>query len=412
MGWKMIRHSATLAINERLQARRAAGEKVLHLGFGEAGLPVLPEVRARLAAAAERNEYPPVAGTADAREAAAGYFARRDLPTSPTRILLAPGSKALLFALLTVLPGDLVLPKPSWVSYAAQAALAGKRVLGVPIPEEAGGIPDPGLLDAELTAARRAGAEPGVLILTTPDNPTGTAASAELVKQVCAVADRHGLVIISDEIYRDLRHDGEPVHSPALELPERTIITTGLSKHLALGGYRIGLARLPENSGELRAELIGVASEVWSALPGPMQEVTAYALREPEEVRAHVLASARLHRRVATAVHAEFLAAGASCRAPRGGFYLYPDLGSRRAELGVRTGAELAGRLLDRHGVGVLAGVEFGDDPAALRFRVATSLLYGATAEQRWTALRSPDPVALPWIADSLEHLRTALSSL
>ncbi|MFF5991901.1 pyridoxal phosphate-dependent aminotransferase [Prauserella flavalba] len=405
----MIRHSATLAINEKLQAKRAAGEQVLHLGFGEAGLPVLPEVRDVLAGAAHRNEYGAVVGSAEARQAAAGYFSRRGLPTEADDIVLAPGSKALLFGLLAVLPGDVVLPQPSWVSYAAQAALLGRRVLGVPVPESAGGVPDPERLDRALTGARKDGAEPGVLILTVPDNPTGTLAGAELVKEVCAVAGAHGLTVLSDEIYRDLVHDSAEVHSPAAELPEHTVVTAGLSKNMALGGYRIGFARVPRP--EQRAALVGVASEVWSSLPAPMQEVAAYVLAEPPEVRAHIDASRALHAAVARAVHAEFTAAGADCRAPQAGFYLYPDLEPLRAK-GFTTGAQLAEHLLDRHGVGVLAGAEFGDDPAALRFRVATSLLYGDDAEQRWSALRSPDPVTLPWIARSLGHLRDALSAV
>ena len=125
--------SATLATNERVQAKLAAGEDVLHLAFGEAGLPVLPEVAERLAEGAGRTATARSPGSPAAREAAAGYFERRGLPTDPGRIVFAPGSKPLLFALLQALPGDVVLPRPCWVSYAAHAALAGKRVIHVPI---------------------------------------------------------------------------------------------------------------------------------------------------------------------------------------------------------------------------------------------------------------------------------------
>ncbi|HEX4213277.1 MAG TPA: aminotransferase class I/II-fold pyridoxal phosphate-dependent enzyme, partial [Candidatus Dormibacteraeota bacterium] len=126
--------SPTLAANERIRARRAAGQPVVHLAFGEAGVPVLPALAEVLIGAAARNEYPPVAGTEAARSAAAGYWERRRLPTDPDLVLLAPGSKALLFGVLFLLPGDVVLPRPSWVSYAAQAQLAGRSVIGVPIP--------------------------------------------------------------------------------------------------------------------------------------------------------------------------------------------------------------------------------------------------------------------------------------
>jgi aspartate aminotransferase len=408
----VIRHSATLAVNERLQARRAAGEPVLHLAFGEAGLPVLPELAAVLADSVRHNDYGPVTGIPAARAAAAGYFERRGLPTDPDQIVLAPGSKALLFALLAVLPGDVVLPVPSWVSYAAQAALVGKHVIGVPIPPRAGGVPDPERLESAVTDARAARRRPGILVLTVPDNPTGTLPTRDLLADVCQIAERHGMVIVSDEIYRDLCRTPSDYHSPAELLPGRTVITSGLSKNLALGGYRIGFTRLPTELSKVRADLIGVASEVWSSLASPMQRVAATALAEPPEVVARIAASRRLHNTVATEVHRLFTEAGIACRPPEGAFYLYPDFGAHRETLGVATGQQLADLLLDRYGVGVLAGTEFGDDPQALRCRVATSLLYGQTDEQRMTSLTSTQPLALPWLADSMAHLATTLADL
>ncbi|ANZ40102.1 aminotransferase [Lentzea guizhouensis] len=404
----MIPHSATLAVNEKINARRAAGRPVLHLGFGEAGLPVLPAVADALTAAAAENGYGPVAGSQRAREAAAGYLTRRDLPTDPGQIVFAPGSKPLLYAVLTALPGDVVLPVPSWVSYAAQAQLAGKRVIGVPVPVQSGGVPDPDLLEPALREARASGADPRVLVVTLPDNPTGTCGSADLVHRVCELADRHGLTILSDEIYRDLTFDPARHVSPARFLPERTVVTGGPSKSMALGGWRIGFARIADAG--LRQDVTGIAGAVWSSLAAPMQAAAAHVLDEPQEVRDHLGASRRLHAAVLRATHEIFTAAGARCRAPEAGFYLYPDL--EPLGLAEKTGVELSGRLLDEHDIGVLAGEHFGDDPAALRFRVATSLLYGSTVDERWEALRSADPVRLPWIAASLDQLRTALAAL
>lgn len=412
-----VEHSATLALDELIRARRAAGERVLHLGFGEAGLPVIPELREVLAGAAGENGYGPVAGSERARTAVAGWFERRGLPTDPEQVLLGPGSKALLFALVRVLEGDVVLPAPSWVSYAAQAALAGKRVLRVPAPRGAGGLPDPEALELALGEASGRGLRPGVLVVTTPDNPTGTVPSASLVARVCEIAERHRLAVISDEIYRDLAFEPEALTSPARLLPETTIVTGGLSKSMALGGWRIGFARRPpgELGRRLHERLLGVASEIWSSLAAPMQAALAWAMAEPSPVREHIYASRVLHRTVVEAVHMEFEEAGINCPSPQGGFYLYPDLESLRPQLqarGVASGAQLAQWLLAEHGVAVLAGAAFGDEEAALRFRVATSLLYGDTESQRWQALRSPDPLRLPWIAESMTHLREAVNSL
>ncbi|MGH3311078.1 MAG: aminotransferase class I/II-fold pyridoxal phosphate-dependent enzyme, partial [Streptomyces sp.] len=241
-------------------------------------------------------------------------------------------------------------------------------------------------------------------------------ARAEDLRAVCEIAGRHGLVVIADEIYAELCHDGN-APSATRYLPERTVMTSGLSKSMALGGWRIGFARVPGGpwGDRLLQNLTGVASEVWSSLAAPMQAVAAHILRDPPEALAHIERARGLHATVATAVHSEFTAAGAVCRIPEAGFYLYPDFEPVRAVLtaqGIGTGAELAGALLERHGVGVLAGEAFGDAREGLRARVATSLLYGESDAQRQQSLESADPLSLPWIQGSLEHLRGALSAL
>ncbi len=412
----MLTPSATLEINERVAAYRRTGRHIVHLGFGEAGLPVLPALADRLREAADDNHYAPIAGSAEVRNATAGYWHRRGIPTGDNQILMAPGSKPLLYAALAAIEGDVVLPVPSWVTYAAQAALAGKRVITSPIPTDHGGIPEPDQLTDTLRRARADGADPRLLIVTLPDNPTGTMAPEPAVRQICEIAERHGLVIISDEIYRDLVHDGGPVTSPATLLPDRTIVTGGLSKNLALGGWRVGFARVPDTpeGADWRAAMLGIASELWSCLASPMERAATYALNEPEIVTQHIARSRRLHAAVATAVAAIFTDTGADLRQPTAGFYLYPDLEPARPRLtriGIRTSADLARYLLDEHGFAVLPGESFGDIPTAFRFRAATSLLYGDT-DQRWEALASADPTQLPWIATELQRLRDILTTV
>jgi aspartate aminotransferase len=409
--------SPTLATDKRIRARIAAGERVLHLAFGEAGLPVIPDAAQALAAGAHLNSYGPVAGSTAARSAVAGYWNRRNLPTDPESVILAPGSKAILYALLMALSGDVILPQPSWVSYGAQALMAGHPVIWVPTLHEAGGIPDPESLEAAIVSAQAEGRRPGCLIVTLPDNPTGTLAGRDLVAAVCAVAEHHGIAVISDEIYRELTYQPEMFYSPANRLPERTVVTTGLSKSVALGGWRIGAARFPDNAwgSRLREDVVAIASELWSSLAGPMQAVAAHLFDEPDSISSHIAASRRLHRAVALAMHQLFVEAGAECRTPQGAFYLYPDFAPLRVELGklgISSGESLSEYLLSQRGVAVLAGTAFGEDPSALRFRAASSLLYGNTDEQRWQALSSSQPCALPWIRDSLFQLADALAPL
>lgn len=401
--------SATLVANEDIERRRRAGERVLHLAFGEAGLPVHPALRDKLVAASERNGYGPVAGAAELRSAAAGYWTRRGLATDPELVVCGPGSKSLLYGLLLAIGGDVVLPMPSWVSYAAQAELIGSRSILLPAPPGEGGAPDPDLIASAVLHARAQGRIVRSVLVTLPDNPTGRLATPQTIHSLVEVARELDLVIISDEIYRDLVHDpAASFVSPADLAPERTVVTTGLSKSLALGGWRIGVARLPDGAHDLRTKVLAVASEIWSAPAAPVQEAAAYAFTEPIELVERVALSRRLHSIVSRAVYDRFTEAGASVAMPQGGFYLYPDLG----HLGLGGSAETARVLLDSHGIGVLPGHAFGDNPAAARVRVATSLLYGETTEERLASLTATEPLLLPWISANLDHLSMGLKEL
>jgi aspartate aminotransferase len=411
--------SATLAANETMNERRRRGEPVLPLAFGEAGLPAHRTLRAALARAAGCNSYGPVAGHASLREAASGYWARRGLPTDADAVICGPGSKALLFGLMVAIGGPgagVAVTRPSWVSYAAQAALSGRKAHFVP---GTGGVPDADQLARAVTAALAAGNPIRSVIVTLPDNPTGLLAPAAAVRDLCSVAEAHDLVIISDEIYRDLVHDPDaPFTSPAVISPERTVVTSGLSKNLALGGWRLGVARLPAGGFgcELRDRLLGIGSEIWSAPAGPVQEAAALAFSEPPEVAGRVALSRRLHGSVARAVARTFVAAGAAVPAPQAAFYLYPDFSPLADVLlgrhGITSDEGLAGMLLHEYGVGVLPGSAFGEDGGRLRLRVATAMLYGDTDDRRHVALNSPDPCSLPWIAASLARLEEVLADL
>ncbi|WP_284117235.1 pyridoxal phosphate-dependent aminotransferase [Streptomyces fragilis] len=412
--------SATLAADQELERRRRAGERVLFLASGEIGLPVLPQLRERLSAAAGRNAYGPVSGDEELRAAAAGHWGRRGLRTDAADVVCGPGSKPLLFALLLAVGGgDVVVPVPSWVSYGAQARLAGCRPLPVATRPGEGGVPDPDVLRGGVVAARAAGRDPRCVVVTVPDNPTGTVASGETVRRLAAVAAELDLVIISDEIYGDLVFDTRrPALSPALFAPERTVVTTGLTKNLALGGWRMGVARLPSGplGGALRERLVGVASQVWSSTAAPVQAVAAYAFAEPPEVRAHVAACRRLHERVVREVAGLLTDAGARLAPVQATCYLYPDFEPLRESLrrvhGVRGAGELAALLGSRWGGGVLAGTAFGEPGHSLRLRLATSRLYGDTDAERWAALSAPDPLALPWIEASLQRIGHVLAEL
>ncbi|MCE7003551.1 pyridoxal phosphate-dependent aminotransferase [Kibdelosporangium philippinense] len=412
------RISPTLALNDMVAQRQENGESIVHLGFGEVRLPAFAPLVDRLVAGASRNTYGPVAGSSAVRQAAAGYFTRRRIPTDAEQVVVGPGSKPLLLALNLVVPGDVIVPKPARNTYAPQAELAGKKVFRVRIPARAGGVPDPAALQDTILAARALGRDPRIVILTLPDNPTGTLAPPDLVREICAVAEQEDLLIISDEVYRDVLHDPcTPMLSPAEIAPRRTVVTSGLSKNLALAGWRIGVARFPDGlwGQRIRDGVISFASEVWSTVAGPMQQVAEYAFTEPPEVREWLADTARLHGAVARAVHRIMVDAGAVCRPPVGAFYVYPDFNPVRDKLAAHgvTDAESLGRyLVDEHGIVVLGGHLLADDPAGLRFKAATSMLYGDTVEAQQQALATDDPTRLPHIREVLDRLAEAFTKM
>ena len=186
--------SATLSMNEAVARRRSEGRETIHLGFGEASFPLHPLLRAALAEAARYTGYAPVLGIPALRQAIADYLARaRNLTFSADSIVVGPGSKPLLYALLQVLEGDLLLPVPSWVSYAPQARLGGKRVIGVQSDPADHHRLTPQMLSDALAYARREGANPRILLINTPSNPTGgmfERADAEAIA-LWARDDRH-----------------------------------------------------------------------------------------------------------------------------------------------------------------------------------------------------------------------------
>jgi aspartate aminotransferase len=388
--------SPTLAANELIKRRIEAGDDIVHLAFGEAGLPVHPMLAEALSTAAFSSSYAPVGGDHSLRTSIAAYFDRRGLVTESSNVVVTPGCKAALFVLLLALPGDVVLPRPSWVSYEPQARLTKKRVIRVPIPSAAGGIPDPDALEEAIRDARDGGLDPRILIITRPDNPTGTISPRDLLERVCHIAQAEGLVVVSDEIYRDLAYEPQGFVSAAVVDNNNVILVGGLSKNLALGGWRIGLIRVPASGfGRSLMEAINaIGSEVWSCIPPPIAAAAQLAFDEPPAIRDYVDLSRKVHQLSSEAIFQAVIRAGVDCQRPQAAFYLYPDLDNFRTTLaarGIVTSQDLAEELLEGFGIAILPGVAFGESPDALKFRIATSLLYGTTRAEQLKTLAAPE---------------------
>jgi aspartate/methionine/tyrosine aminotransferase len=418
--------SPTLQINEAIAARRAAGRDVLHLGFGEASFPLPPKLRMALAESTTRTSYEPVVGTPRLRATIAEYLRRtRRLEIAAEQVIVAPGSKPLLFALMQVLAGDVMAPAPAWVSYAPQARLAGRRMLVVETEREDAHQLTPRALEEAMGRGRQDGADPRILIVNSPSNPTGGMFTRDDVEAIADWARHNGVTILSDEIYAELAHGWRSHVSPALFYPEGTVVTGGLSKTYSVGGWRLGYAVVPdgETGSMLLSALHALASEIWSSTSGPIQAAAVVALSPDIELATYVRRSARLHGYTTGRLRQSLVELGIICPRPAGAFYLYPDFAPFQEALstqGITTSEALARYLLDEFDIATLPGTAFGDRPEALRLRLATSMLYARptspTEEEGesalWALLERTDNLAPDQFGRSLGTTTTATEEI
>lgn len=386
--------SPTLAINEiATQKLKSKPHTLLHMGFGEAMLPLHPLLKQALAESAICTNYGPVRGILELRQEIAEYLARnRNIPCLAEQVIVGPGSKALIYALIRLLDGDVLLPTPSWVSYAPIARLGGKHVASVATDSSDHHAITTESLTKAKKQAEKLGQNPKIMIINSPDNPTGTMFTAENVKEIALWAKKNKITLISDEIYAELAHGWRKHVSPCQFYPEGCIVTGGLSKIFSAGGWRLGYAVLPKTiTGEKVINAIrAFGSEVWSTTSTPIQKAAVVAFSHNKEIEQYIEESARVFGHVTQALYTTFKEIGIPCPKPAGGFYLYPDFAPWRSELakrGIKTSQELAEYLLEEWDIATLPGSAFNEDPKELRLRLSTSILCeplnDSTPEQR-----------------------------
>ncbi|MGD9299518.1 MAG: aminotransferase class I/II-fold pyridoxal phosphate-dependent enzyme [Thiohalocapsa sp.] len=366
-----LSQSSTLAINERSARLERAGRKVFRMGLGQSPFPVPPTVVDALKANAHQKDYLPVRGLDALREAVAAYHRHaQGIERSAEDVLIGPGSKELLFILQLCFYGDLLVPAPSWVSYAPQAAIAGRQHRWIDTRREDGWRLTPEGLDA---VCRADPDRPRILILNYPSNPLGVTYSADQLAALARVARRYGLVVLSDEIYGELHHQGRHA-SIARWYPEGTIISGGLSKWAGAGGWRLGTFTFPPELRSVLDAMAVVASESYTSVSAPIQHAAITAFSGGPVMADYLARSRRVLRQIGPAIAARLRAAGCALDDPEGGFYLFPDLSPFRERLaahGIHDARLLCERLLEDTGVAVLPGSDFGRSPTELSLRLA-----------------------------------------
>ena len=358
-----IAESATLAVDAKAKALKAAGRPVIGFGAGEPDFPT-PDYIVDAAIEAARqprfHRYSPAGGLPELKQAVAEKTLRDSgYAVDPSQVLVTNGGKQAVYESFATLldPGDEVLvPTPFWTTYPEAIRLAG----GIPVEVFAG--PEQGYLvtvdqlEAALTPRTK------ILLFVSPSNPTGAVYSPEQVKEIGDWAAERGLWVVTDEIYEHLTYDGVPFTSIATASPaigDRMVILNGVAKTYAMTGWRVGWMIGPKDVIKAATNLQSHATSNVSNVP----QMAALAAVAGPLTAVHEMKVAFDRRRRAM-VEGLNAIDGVECPVPKGAFYAYADVRSLlgREIGGVRpaTSAELAALILDKVEVAVVPGEAFG----------------------------------------------------
>jgi len=362
----------------KARAVEAHGRQVIHLEVGEPDFPTPGHiVEAGVRALRDgHTRYGPPAGSPGLREAIAEHLAQRGVRANPEHVLVTPGAKPNLFYgfLATLSPGDEALvPDPGFPIYASMVRFCGATPVPVPPRLDQGRALDLDVLERAITPRTR------MVVFNSPSNPTGAVVPEADLRRLAALADRHDLWVMADEIYRRIRYGADAPSIAALPgMLERTILVDGFSKAYAMTGWRLGWGLFPPALAPHAVRLVINSNTCTASF---VQEAGIAALRGPQDVVEAMVARFRTRRDAIVARLARI--PGVRCHEPAGAFYAFPDV--RALPL---SAAALADRLLQEEAVALLDGAGFGPGGAGyLRLSFASSLENLEEAADRFSSL-------------------------
>ena len=370
--------SSTLFINETVNRLWKQGEQVFHMGFGESRFDVHPRLQASLATHSNKKSYLPARGLPELTDAVAGYYSHKlGTPFLSSQVLIGPGSKALIYGLQMVMDADLFLPTPSWVSYGPQAQLLGNKFNYIPSK-----VDDNYALDiAELDVLVKASDNPcKMLIINSPNNPSGEVMSDRFLQELATYCRENDIWVLSDEIYFQVCHGDIEHVSISKYYPEGTFVLGGLSKHFSIGGWRVGIALLPDTDlgKQLMRQMVVFASETWSGVSSPIQYAAIDAYLQHEDVEQYVADCRDIHGIRTRFIREALVEMGITCTRAKGGFYIavnFDKYSSSLNALGIKSAPDLSKHLLEQYRIATLPGSDFGIPADTFSLRLSTSYL-------------------------------------
>ena len=358
-----LQPSATLAVDARAKALKAAGENVIGFGAGEPDFAT-PQAIVDAAVAAcldpKNHKYTPAAGLPELREAVAKKTLRDSgLAVEASQVIITNGGKHAVANTFEALldPGDeVIIPAPFWTTYPESAALVGGVPIIVPTNESTGFKATVEQLDAAWTPQTK------MLVFCSPSNPTGAVYNADEIDAIGAWAGERGVWVMADEIYEHLTYDNTPfVSLPARssELGDRWVVVNGVAKTYAMTGWRVGWMIGPP---DVIAAATNLQSQITSNISNISQRAALAAVSGDLSAVAMMRETFDRRRKTMTSMLNDI--EGISCLTPEGAFYCFPNvtglLGKSFAGRVAATSAELAEIAIDEVKVAVVPGEAFG----------------------------------------------------
>ncbi len=370
--------SATLSTNIFVKHQRKIGADLTNFGLGESPFGAPNILVKALGENAHHASYLPTEGILELRENISKFYDYYfNYKVEPGRIVVGPGSKELIFLTMAALDSPWLLDSPSWVSYESQARILGRKTWRAYTSyKNEYRITEKDLRKKFMIIDDGLDGKTLAILLNYPNNPTGLTLKKSEVQKIAKFARNNEIIILSDEIYANVTHNsfGYKHHSMGLEYPEGTIVTGGISKDRSLGGWRLGVAIMPEDQPLLLKSFKSIGSETYSSVAAPLQHAAITAYNCNPEVNQHIVDSTMVHDIVGQFVHLGLMDAGFSTPRPEGAFYLMPSLNHYSEELkenGIHNSRVLAKKLIIDYNVVVIPGVSFGLRLEDLAFRMA-----------------------------------------
>jgi aspartate aminotransferase len=371
----LIKPSPTLTIQAKANALKAAGRDIIGFGAGEPDFDTPQNIKDAAVRALDAGftKYTPVGGIDELKDAVIAKLQRDNgLTYKRAEVVITCGAKHALFNIAQVLfeeGDDVLIPSPYWVSYTDIVYLSGARPVVIKTSAAEGFKLQPSQLEAAITPRTRA------IIISYPSNPAGVSYSRAELEALAEVIVRHGITVISDDIYEKIIYDDQPFHTLASlseRLKELCIVVNGVSKTYAMTGWRIGYAAGNE---EIIAAMTKYQSQNTSNPTSIAQKAAVEALNGPQDSVAMMLREFQKRRDVI--VQGLNAIPGVTCLNPQGAFYVFPDVshyyGRSFAGKTVSNSAQMATYLLDESNVALVPGADFGHDEH-IRLSYATSM--------------------------------------